>query len=1284
MLAQFSSKRLPSFAALLVLTLNLACSSEQSNTNVGRADAGGDGDAGHVLDPPDTGGSGSSQVGTPCSTAGDCALGLICHQGFCFDTTGVCGTPDIDKFNAGDQDSDCDGLTDVEEFSARYFVNGEWKQTDPDDPDSDGDGIPDGVELGREASPDPCCAAYFQPDADPSTTTTPVDADSDGDDIIDGHEDVNRNGRVDPGETDPNKRDSDGDGLADDQELSGTGSDGNPHGFGPTNPAMADSDGDGCLDGTELARGTSPNDPSDCSSNDTDGDGLSDDHERLLGTDPSVSDTDGDGLNDGAEVNGTDNSGNDHGLGPTNPLKKDTDGDGLNDGEEITRYGTNPNEPDTDGDGLNDGQEIRLGTNPTKKDTDGDSCEDGYEIQYSVQFGLDPLDPSDCPPDQIDSDCDGLSDAEERQLGTNPNLPDSDGDGLWDGYELGVTYNPDPFNCPQQNFLNHVYNPTGATSDPFLSDTDGDGLDDSEEIARGTDPNSPDTDGDGLDDGDELSIGTNPLKPDTDGDGIPDGAEVIGGLNPNDSSDGSSGVVNQACAKSKDIAELGVQNADISLVFPKTFTSTGVLKVSGKERGLMIYDASNKVVGFALELTSPQGTIAAEETAGRAKVANTGALSSAMAQSFTSWDGYPSAIGYYEQSDTGTDLVARAKAIVQQFLGSSVSGALTNNAGVRGPFKLQLQFLHRKDSAKTYRTIVVGALAKTTASETALLEVSDLAGGTALAQFGDTHPLACEKVTSSGNSKVDFIWVVDYSFSMDKWQTAVAAAADTMAAQLNSAPIDWRIAVIYHDTDRPTDLSQSTAGRRNEPHGFTTSIGDFKSWVTVTANGYNPERAFAPVKQMLEHENTKWLPATTSANANKLRSGAKVVIVWLTDAQEQSVLGGVCDRSGSCASPNSQDCVSGQSCNHSAPVNPARLATTAEWISYFTSLPGGMGKAFVAGIVPPVGVRLNAEETVTSEYRDVITALGGIEMDIQNTASFTQGISQIVTSAVGQATSTKLKKPPIAASLKVAVSATMGACSNKADVPRSRTNGFDFDGTAQTLVFYGDCRPTNGAQIAVSYRYWEDLTGANPTYRDPISCTPPFVVNALGDACICTDCGGCDAALSCNRTSCECICPSDCNGGCTGNLSCDLDTCSCVCEMNVTCGEGRVWDGSNGVCDCVCLDEETSCPAGQYFSQATCSCECLATCGPNEILDPNTCTCGCPSQENCPLGYTFDESTCGCVCDMAQIDCSELGEHFVADPERCGCVCEDDCGGDCAQNEYCNPARCECVAIGFN
>ena len=41
-----------------------------------------------------------------------------------------------------------------------------------------------------------------------------------------------------------------------------------------------------------------------------------------------------------------------------------------------------------------------------------------------------------------DTDEDGLTDAQEVELGTNPNNPDTDGDGLIDGVEVGLGTDP--------------------------------------------------------------------------------------------------------------------------------------------------------------------------------------------------------------------------------------------------------------------------------------------------------------------------------------------------------------------------------------------------------------------------------------------------------------------------------------------------------------------------------------------------------------------------------------------------------------------------------------------------------------------------------------------------------------------------------------------------------------------------------------------------------------------------------------------------------------------------
>ncbi len=144
---------------------------------------------------------------------------------------------------------------------------------------------------------------------------------------------------------------------------------------------LLDSDGDGLSDEDEAALGTDPDDP------DTDNDGLSDGEEvHQHGTDPLAADSDGDGIDDGYEVA--------FGLDPTDAgdAALDPDGDGLSNLGEFGA-GSDPNDPDTDGDGLDDGDEVNVhGTDPTVADTDGGGRTDGQEVN---EDGTNPLDPDD-------------------------------------------------------------------------------------------------------------------------------------------------------------------------------------------------------------------------------------------------------------------------------------------------------------------------------------------------------------------------------------------------------------------------------------------------------------------------------------------------------------------------------------------------------------------------------------------------------------------------------------------------------------------------------------------------------------------------------------------------------------------------------------------------------------------------------------------------------------------------------------------------------------------------
>ena len=215
---------------------------------------------------------------------------------------------------------------------------------------------------------------------------------------------------------------------------------------------------------------------------DEDGDGMPDLYEDgyafLDRTDPDDADLDedSDGLTNLEEYQAN-----------TRPDIADTDMDTLLDGEEINTYGTNPVAADTDSDALDDGDELNtFNTDPNDPDSDDDGIPDGYETTYAF---LDPNVPGDAANDE---EPDGLTNLEEFNAGTVPNIADTDSDTLSDGDEINL----------------HGTN-------PLLPDSDGDTLADADEVNTfGTSPILVDTDGDGNNDAPEIAEGIDPLVAD--------------------------------------------------------------------------------------------------------------------------------------------------------------------------------------------------------------------------------------------------------------------------------------------------------------------------------------------------------------------------------------------------------------------------------------------------------------------------------------------------------------------------------------------------------------------------------------------------------------------------------------------------------------------------------------------------------------------------------------------------------------------------------------------------
>ncbi len=395
--------------------------------------------------------------------------------------------------------------------------------------------------------------------------------------------------------------------------------------------------------------------------------------------------------------------------------------------------------------------------------------------------------------------------------------------------------------------------------------------------------------------------------------------------------------------------------------------------------------------------------------------------------------------------------------------------------------------------------IVIAAIPTSLYTGAPLFQLDDVGGGTGIAQAGDLTATQCEAFAAAGNAKVDFLWVVDDSCSMASSQDAVRNAGALFGTKLGSAGLDWRAA----GTTTGYYAGSFGSGYDGSTREWTAMASVMSSWFdqSTGANwfgtgGSGAEQGFSGARAFIDRAGPQPRgPFRTDANVN---------LLFLSDTRDQSG------------------------------TSPQAFTQ-----SLMTSFPGR--QVIAHGITCPAGQTCNDPdpESNPGTYATVIAATGGVLASITEfnvtSPSAAQRMRQesiidaILSAAIGS-TGRQLNRPPISATIKVAIEMgrTVGACTT-ADVPRSRQNGWDIDSATRRIVFFGTCRPQQGARVAVSYRYWIDNT------QDP-----------NGDPC-----GGiCAEPFICDATSRSCVCAPNCAGTCGSGLTCKPSTCTCEPTIN--------------------------------------------------------------------------------------------------------------------------------------
>ena len=688
------------------------------------------------------------------------------------------------------------------------------------------------------------------------------------------------------------------------------------------------------------------------------------------------------------------------------------------------------------------------------KDTDGDKIPDDVE-------GCTKDTDKDGQKDYLDTDSDGDKIPDSVEAGPNPKKPvDTDGD---------------------------------KTPDYQDTDSDGDGVDDDKEDLNGdgvlgcclTTCNQPDAkwqkknckltkDGCGF--GQTCKSGKcdpNPMFNCSDGETSPKVKSTFSdGVNDKDRPSficSKAGETSGKGLKKMQFKKTSTGDWHVALEPTSTYGEFKIAGASAKQAGA-VFDltaANQAVAGFVLSMPTTETDLVKISTdLITSVVSGSFAGKKAVAQLSTgnkgvTHDGFATMLGIQlELTMTGAANPFKLRNdLLPLFLGkgaSSLSSLPTPPASspTGTALRLRMQTVLRKDG----RYMVMGAVAISTMvkdpTKDSGIHLGDLSNGTGLAQAQDSDTVECDPFVLTRTSMADIIWVVDESGSMSDNRLDVANNAKDFFSRAVKSGLDFRVAVTgVNDGSAKgyyTGKFCSVASTDVYHSGGTDRFLLSTEQATFEACVKNPpgyeggsEYGMLNAKSAVE----KHLPRAANS-PSKIRTGAALVIIHATDELPEILNGPF---------------MNFDICNISTQQKNGLLNKTyKDDVALFTGK-STYGKDAIATIHVIGGVCKNTcGADIAHGYIELSQLTGGQTGDVcQKNLGATMQL--IIDSITGTASPAILEYVPISASLAVALGKTV--------LQRSRTKGFDYSGTNNSLIFI-NTPFKKGDQVVASYRRW--------------------------------------------------------------------------------------------------------------------------------------------------------------------------------------------------------------------
>lgn len=474
-----------------------------------------------------------------------------------------------------------------------------------------------------------------------------------------------------------------------------------------------------------------------------------------------------------------------------------------------------------------------------------------------------------------------------RDLDARPDVPDSGVDadagctGSADSDADGLT------DCEERDLC----------TDPYDGDTDDDGLSDREEIAEGTNPCKADTDGDGVDDRTELQLALDPDDQDTFNDGTSDADRWRVSACDEDERVRTEGSVAYANT-----------TANWKFVVSASFSNYETLRLAGVDAPVAaaVYgDSLTGAFGFLLSRSASNGrTSPATSLADFVKPEiddltggfTDNVIYGTTGGAFETHDGKSAAIGRYLVKLPNPKTTKKLRESLLDRLAPDameITGGLPSTIGQSyETFWIYTSVIFRQNSAGPDQALFSVAVSPESVYESrsqVRWQLKDLTNTTAIAEAGDQVLPACEGFVPSGETpKAEFYWVIDQSGSMKNDATKVASFGDAFVQEVARTQLDYRMGV--------TNIDPQNVGRLYDPPGWTRRSAEFATAINegvVECADLSPPTwecsGFQEYGLQSAMDGIQYMTGPSATPEDRIRDGAEIITIFLTDDRDYTL-----------------------------------------------------------------------------------------------------------------------------------------------------------------------------------------------------------------------------------------------------------------------------------------------------------------------------------------------------------------------------------------------------------